>query len=81
MRSGRDLEDAGIEEGQTFLPVYSVETREEAKMLIVMTCSRGLDGEYYAPGLADKQTLERLYGFGHRLDQAYQRLLTQRRLR
>ena len=78
MRSGRDLQEAGIEEGQTFLPVYSADTAADARMLIVMTCSRGMDGEFYAPGLADKQTLERLYGFGHRLDAAYKRLLERR---
>lgn len=36
-------------------------------MLIATACPMDLDGNYYAPELADDQTLETLYTFGDRL--------------
>ena len=50
-----------------FLPVYSVDTEEEARRLIAATCKMGWDGKYYAPELAEEQTLETLLAFGDRL--------------
>ena len=50
-----------------FLPVYSVDTVEEAKSLIVMACPLGLCGDYIAPELAREQTVENLFAFGKRL--------------
>lgn len=54
-----------------FLPVYSVNTVKEAKELLVMCCSLGYDGEYYAKELAEEQTLSNLDKFGDNLDRAY----------
>lgn len=56
------------------LPIFSVDTEEEAKALLIMTCKRSLDGKLYAPELAESQTLENLYAFGDRLRAAYRRM-------
>lgn len=50
-----------------FLPVFSVGSEAEAKLLLVMTCSMNMRGEFVARETAEKQTLERLYQFGRRL--------------
>lgn len=60
------------------LPIFSVDTEEEAKTIIIMTCKRDMKGNYYAPELAEEQTLERLYAFGDRLRAAYARLKVRR---
>lgn len=57
-----------------FLPIFSVDTAEEAEKLIVLTCPMNLAGEYVAPELAVKQTLDGLYAFGDRLRDAYERM-------
>ena len=68
MRSGRTV-PAG------FLPVYSVDTEEEARLLIVMTCPRTDDGSaHFARELAAEQTLENLGKFAERVALAHQRL-------
>lgn len=48
------------------LPVYSVDTEDEAKMLLTMCCPR-LDSGWLAEELAKEQTLENLELFGERL--------------
>lgn len=60
MRFGRTVPDG-------FLPVFSVDTEEEARTLIVATCPRQEDGTYYARELAAEQTLENLQAFSDRL--------------
>lgn len=79
MRFGRDLKSAGIKKNEHFLPVYSVDTEEEAKTLLILTCGREKDPktgklEFVAKSLAMEQSLPRLYGFGHRLDHAYKEM-------
>lgn len=64
MRYGRTVEKG-------FLPVYSVDTEEEAKSLIVLSCPTNMAGEYIAPELAQEQTLENLDAFSERLDKAH----------
>jgi len=54
-----------------FLPVFSVNTEEEAKRLIVLTCPMNVDGQYYARELAEEQTLENLQAFSDKLVKAY----------
>ena len=54
------------------LPVFSTDTEEEAKNLIVMTCPMGRDGQYYARELAEEQTLENLQKFSDRLQRAWE---------
>jgi hypothetical protein len=56
---------------QGFLPVYSVDTEQEAQSLLVMACPRNLDGEFVARELVHTQTLERLDAFGDRLEQCH----------
>lgn len=53
------------------LPVHSVDTREQAKALIVATCKLAWDrsGEYIAEDLAAEQTLENLERFALRLQE------------
>lgn len=58
-----------------FLPVFSVDTEEEARLLVVTTCPRGYDNHYYARELAQEQTLENLATFSDRLNEAHQRLV------
>lgn len=54
-----------------FLPVFSVDTEEEAQALLVATCSRGPDGLFYARELVLEQTLENLQAFSDRLERVY----------
>ncbi len=60
MRYGRTVEPG-------FLPVYSVDSEEEARDLLTLACQTNLDGEYVARELVEEQTLEKLAAFGDRL--------------
>ena len=53
------------------MPVLSVDTEEEARALLVMTCSTNIDREFIARELAQEQTLENLQQFSDRLYDAY----------
>ena len=68
MRFGRTVPEG-------FLPVFSVDTEEEAERLLVLGCPVSLSGEYVAVELAEKQTLERLYAFGDRLEGLYEKYI------
>lgn len=59
------------------MPVYSVDTEEEAEALIAATCSVDSRGTYYSRELSQEQTLERLYAFGDRLREEHARLRLQ----
>jgi hypothetical protein len=67
VRYGRTVEDG-------FLPVYSVDTEEEARRLLVAACSTNYDGEFVARELAEEQTLEHLIAFGERLAKIHERI-------
>lgn len=54
-----------------FLPVYSVDTEEEAKNLLVFACPKNVDGEFVAPELVEEQTIPNLFAFGDRLAKAH----------
>lgn len=55
-----------------FLPIFSVNTEEEAKALLVLACPMTDDGRaYFAPELRMEQTLPNLYAFGDRLRDVY----------
>jgi hypothetical protein len=54
-----------------FLPVFSCDTKKEAHDLIVATCSRDLDGNYYSEELAKDQSLETLERFSQKLERVY----------
>lgn len=64
MRFGPKCEDG-------FLPVFSTNTEEEARRLIVLTCKGGPDGNYYAPDLLGEQTLDNLAAFSDRLQRGW----------
>lgn len=69
------------------LPIFSVDTEEEAHALLVLTCSRNLRGEYVARELVNDdgsipegdERLDRFYAFGDRLRAAYSHMLSRRR--
>lgn len=71
MRFGPKLEKG-------FLPVYSVDSEEEARDLLVRCCPRNMDGEFIAPELAQTQSLENLYTFGERLEREHARMMADR---
>lgn len=71
MRFGRTVEDG-------FLPVFSVDTEEEAQRLIVLACPRDGSGQFYARELAEEQTLENLQKFSDKLAKCHE-LLNRRR--
>jgi hypothetical protein len=54
-----------------FLPVFSTDTEEEAKSLIVLTCPMNGAGQYVARELVNEQTLENLYKFSDKLAAAW----------
>ena len=54
-----------------FLPVFSVNTEDEAKKLLILVCPRNENGEFVAPELAREQTLDNLWAFGDKLERAY----------
>jgi hypothetical protein len=56
------------------LPVFSVDTEDEARELLTFTCPVNYKGEFVAPELAKEQTLENLAKFSDRLEQAWQEL-------
>jgi len=62
-----------------FLPVYSVDTKEEAQQLLVAACERNVDGEFVARELAHEQTLDNLYSFGARLKAIHEAIQDRKR--
>lgn len=64
MRYGRTCEEG-------FLPVFSVDTEEEARELLVFACPTNLQGEFIAPHLAREQTLENLDAFSDYLQERW----------
>ncbi len=57
-----------------FLPIFSVNSEEEARLLLVLACPRNRDGDFVAPELTEEQTLDNLYAFGDRLREIYARI-------
>lgn len=64
VRYGRSVEKG-------FLPVYSVDTEEEAEMLLRTACDTNVAGEFVARELTEEQTLDNLYAFGDRLQRVH----------
>lgn len=54
--------------------MYSVDTEEEARNLLVLACPTNVNGEFVAPELAEEQTLDNLNAFSERLHRAHQLL-------
>lgn len=61
MRFGRTVE-------RGFLPVFSVDTEEQARDLLIAACPTNLRGDFVAPELVHEQTLPNLHAFGDRLE-------------
>lgn len=53
------------------LPIFSVNSEDEAYRLLVVACPRTADGHFIARELATEQTLKNLYRFGDRLHTIY----------
>jgi hypothetical protein len=56
-----------------FLPVFSVDTEKEARLLLTMACQTNYQGEFVAGELVNNQNLENLQAFGDRLADMYSR--------
>jgi hypothetical protein len=54
--------------------VFSVDTEEEAKQLVVLACPTNLTGQYVARELARSQTLDALEAFSDRLQELWDML-------
>ena len=65
MRYGRSVPSG-------WLPVFAVGTEKEAEMLLVLTCPKGIDKEFYARQLVHEQTLENLNAFSNALETAHE---------
>lgn len=57
------------------LPVFSVDTEEEAKHLIALACPMSYDRKYYAQELAEEQTIPNLRKFSDRLAEIYEKYM------
>ena len=55
--------------------MFTTDTPEEASALITLACPVDLDGNHYAPELAQEQTLENLTAFSARLADLYGRFI------
>jgi hypothetical protein len=53
------------------LTVFSCDTEEEARELLVFACGTNVKGEFVARELARKQTLENLVAFSDRLQASW----------
>lgn len=58
--------------------MFSTDTEEEAKTLIVMACPRDNAGVFYARELAEEQTLENLQKFSDKLARCWEMLQARR---
>ena len=62
----------GVTVPASSLPVYSVDTEEEARNLITLACQTNYAGQYIARELVAEQTLENLVAFGERLARTHE---------
>ncbi len=61
----------GLKAPEGFLPVFSVDTEEEAKSLISLACQLDYEGKPYSRELARKQTFANLAAFSDKLAKAW----------
>ena len=57
------------------LPVFTTNTLAASKMLVKLSCSTNLKGEYIARELAETQNMQNLKKFSDRLNQIYEKHL------
>ena len=60
------------------LPVFAVDTEEDARDLLVASCATNLKGEFVAQELLYEQTLENLDRFSERLQTTWERIQANR---
>jgi len=63
---------------QGFLPVYSTDTKEEAKQIVVLACPTNYDGDYVAPevaGTTGDERISQFVAFGKRLEQIHKMIM------
>jgi hypothetical protein len=58
-----------------FLPVFSTDTKEEAKRLLTLCCDTNLDGEFVARELVMKRDFDSLHAFSDRLQKGWDFLM------
>ena len=61
------------------LPVFSVDTEEEAKALVALACETDAAGYHFARELADEQSLENLQAFSDRLSATWVKMTGEER--
>ncbi len=61
------------------MPVYSVDTEQEARDLLVLTCQRNMNNEFIASELVEDQTIDNLFAFGRRLAEVQEKWVKNRR--
>lgn len=64
MRYGRAVEDGA-------LPVFAVDTEDQARQLLTVACSTNTEGEFVAEELVQERTLESLGRFSKRLQETW----------
>ena len=58
--------------------MFSVNSEEEAKDLLILACGKNLNNEFIARELAHEQTLENLQTFGDRLADMHAKYVAER---
>lgn len=71
----------GPEVPNGFMPVFSVDTEEDARHLLVLACGRNLQGEFFSRELTQEQSFKNLRVFSDRLAKAWEGIEQRRRLR
>jgi len=56
------------------LPVFSVDTEEEAKALVLLACETDAAGNHFAKELVEEQSLDNLQAFSDRLSAVWDRM-------
>jgi hypothetical protein len=56
------------------LPVFSTDTEEEARDLLIFACGTNKHGQFIARELVHEQTLDNLYAFSDRLAEAWKHI-------
>lgn len=59
--------------------MFSVDTEDEARRLLIAACPRNLDNEFVAPELHEEQTLDNLRAFGERLAELHAKIQARKR--
>jgi hypothetical protein len=62
----------GVSVPKGSLPVFSVDSEDEAHRLLTLACGTNFRGEFVADELAREQTIDNLLAFGDRLKRVYE---------